>query len=627
MGAAKDGAPSYRIGSNRQFAHHLMATPLARIRNFCIIAHIDHGKSTLADRLLQFTGTIDARKLKEQTLDTMDIERERGITIKSVAVRMKYQADDGEDYIFNLIDTPGHVDFSYEVSRSLAACEGALLLVDASQGVEAQTVANAYKAVEQDLDIIPVINKIDLPSADIESARRQIEEVLGLDAKDALETSAKQGDGTKEVLEAIVRRIPPPSGEENASPRALIFDAVYNTYRGVIVYVRMVDGCIEPGMKILMMSTGQKFEVTELGVFGPEITPAESLNAGEVGYLICNIRSLEITKIGDTVTDAAHPAADALPGYEDVLPVVFCGMYPAASNDYNDLRAALERLHLNDASFQFHADSSDALGLGFRLGFLGLLHMEIIQERLEREFDLTLVTTMPNVAYRVIGITGEAITIENASKMPDPSQIKKIEEPYIEADIICPTQYLSAVIELCKKKRGVHVRVDYIDGNRCMAVYQMPLSEIVMDFYDRLKTITRGYGSLDYRLIGFREGNLVKLDLLLNGDPVDALSCIIHRERAVHVGRTLAAKLRKLIPRQQFEVAIQAAIGNKVIVRETVSALRKNVTAKCYGGDITRKRKLLEKQKAGKRRMKQVGSVEVPQEAFMALLRVNEDSD
>ena len=604
-----------------------MGTPIERIRNFCIIAHIDHGKSTLADRFLQDTGTIEARKLKEQTLDTMDIERERGITIKSVAVRMKYVAEDGIEYTLNLIDTPGHVDFSYEVSRSLAACEGALLLVDAAQGVEAQTLANAYKAIDQDLEIIPVINKIDLPSADIESAEEQIEEVLGLDSTGAIHTSAKAGLGITEALEAIVHRVPAPVGDREKPAQALIFDAVYNSYRGVIIYMRVVEGTIKTGSKIQMMSTGMKFEVAEVGVFSPDMIPSETLEAGEVGYLICNLKTLESTKIGDTITDALHPATEPLPGYEEVLPVVFCGMYPAVATDFGELRDALERLQLNDASFQFQADSSDALGLGFRLGFLGLLHMEIVQERLEREFDLTLVTTVPNVAYNVVLANGETLHIENASKMPAAGDIDRVEEPYIEADIMCPTEYLSAVIDLCKKKRGVHVRVDYVDKRRCMAVYQMPLAEIVLDFYDRLKTLTRGYGSLDYRMIGHRPGNLVKLDILLNSERVDALSCIVHRERAAWVGKTLASKLRKLIPRQQYEVAIQAAIGGKIIVRETVKALRKNVTAKCYGGDITRKRKLLEKQKEGKKRMKQVGSVEVPQEAFMALLRVNEEGD
>ena len=604
-----------------------MDSPIERIRNFCIIAHIDHGKSTLADRLLEETGTVDARNLKEQTLDTMDIERERGITIKSVAVRMNYRAQDGQDYELNLIDTPGHVDFSYEVSRSLAACEGALLLVDAAQGVEAQTLANAYKAIEQDLEIIPVINKIDLPSADIESARHQIQDVIGLDADHAILTSAKVGTGTQDVLEAIVSRIPPPKGDREAPLRALIFDAVYNSYRGVIVYVRVVDGVLATGMKVLMMFNNLKYEAVELGVFSPGFTPTQRLEAGEVGYLICNIKTLLSTKIGDTITDAQRPAAEPLPGYKNVQQVVFCGMYPAVETDYQELRDALERLQLNDCSFTFQADSSDALGLGFRLGFLGLLHMEIIQERLEREFNLTLVTTVPNVAYHIRKTNGEDVNIENASKMPPAVEIDVIEEPFIEADILCPTEYLSAVIDLCKKKRGVHVRVDYIDAKRCMAVYQMPLADIVLDFYDKLKTLTRGYGSLEYRLIGSRAGDLVKLDILLNGEPVDALSSIIHRDRAVPMGRRLASKLRKLIPRQQFEVAIQAAIGNKIIVRETISALRKNVTAKCYGGDITRKRKLLEKQKEGKRRMKQVGTVQVPQEAFMALLRVREEED
>ena len=604
-----------------------MTTSIERIRNFCIIAHIDHGKSTLADRLLEFTGTVDARNLKEQTLDTMELERERGITIKSVAVRMTYCAEDGQEYVLNLIDTPGHVDFSYEVSRSLAACEGALLLVDAVQGVEAQTLANAYKAVEQDLEIIPIINKIDLPSADIDSVRRQIQDVVGLDADAAVLTSAKDGTGTKEVLEAVVRRIPAPTGGRDAPLRALIFDAVYNSYRGVVIYVRVVEGRLEPGMKVTMMSKGGTYEVTELGVFTPEITPTKQLEAGEVGYVICSIKTLQSTQVGDTITDAHRPATAHLPGYKEAQPVVFCGMYPAVATDYQELRDALERLQLNDASFKFQADSSGALGLGFHLGFLGLLHMEIIQERLEREFDLTLVTTVPNVAYRVTRIEGEQVVIENASKMPPADQIERVEEPYIEADIMCPTEYLSAVIDLCKKKRGIHVRVDYIDARRCMAVYQLPLAEVILDFYDKLKTLTRGYGSLEYELLGFREGDLVKLDILLNGEPVDALSSIVHRNRAVWVGRTLAGKLRKLIPRQQFEVVIQAAIGSRIIVRESIKPLRKNVTAKCYGGDITRKRKLLERQREGKRRMKQIGTVEVPQEAFMALLQVNEEAD
>ena len=604
-----------------------MAAPLENIRNFCIIAHIDHGKSTLADRLLEVTGTIDQRNMKEQTLDTMDIERERGITIKSVAVRMQYKAQDGQTYVLNLIDTPGHVDFSYEVSRSLAACEGALLLVDAAQGVEAQTLANAYKAIEQNLEIIPVINKVDLPSADIESAKRQIEDVVGLDSEGAIPASAKTGLGAVDILEGIVRRIPAPQGDRSAPLRALIFDAVYNSYRGVIVYIRVVEGVITTGMKVQMMKVGGKYEVTELGTLSPGFTPTDRLEAGEVGYVICSIKTLSSTKVGDTITSSLSPAEEPLPGYEEVLPMVFCGMYPAVETDYQELRDALERLQLNDCSFVFQADSSDALGLGFRLGFLGLLHMEIIQERLEREFNLTLVTTVPNVAYHITKTNGDRITIENASKMPNPAEIEVIEEPYIEADIMCPTEFLSTVIDLCKKKRGIHVRVDYIDAKRCMAVYQMPLAEIVLDFYDKLKTLTRGYGSLEYRLIGYRPGELVKLDILLNGESVDALSSIVHRERSVYLGRQLASKLRKLIPRQQFEVAIQAAIGSKIIVRETISAVRKNVTAKCYGGDITRKRKLLEKQKEGKRRMKQVGSVEVPQEAFMALLRVNEESD
>ncbi len=604
-----------------------MGTPIERIRNFSIIAHIDHGKSTLADRLLEYTHSVDERKLKAQTLDSMDIERERGITIKSVAVRMNYKARDGHDYVLNLIDTPGHVDFAYEVSRSLAACEGALLLVDAAQGVEAQTLANAYKAIDQNLEIIPVINKIDLPSADIPGVIRQIDDILGLDGSSAVHASAKAGIGTEDVLEAVVARIPAPTGDRDKPLRCLIFDAVYNSYRGVIIYIRVVEGRVKPGAKIQLMASGTKFEVIELGVLSPETTPTSLLEAGEVGYLICNIKSLDVAKIGDTVTDVINPATEPLPGYEEVQPVVFCGMYPAVANDYTELRDALEKLQINDASFQYHADSSDALGFGYRLGFLGLLHMEIVQERLEREFNLTLVTTVPNVAYHIIMTNGADMMIENASKMPPTGEIDVIEEPYIEADIICPTEFLSAVIDLCKKKRGIHVRVDYIDSRRCMAIYQMPLAEIVLDFYDKLKSLSRGYGSLEYRIIGYRPGDLVKLDIMLNGDRVDALSCIVHRERASWVGKQLASRLQKLIPRQQFEVAIQAAIGGKIIVRETVRAMRKNVTAKCYGGDITRKRKLLEKQKEGKKRMKQVGSVEVPQEAFMALLKVNEDGD
>lgn len=599
----------------------------SHIRNFCIIAHIDHGKSTLADRLLQMTHTVEDRKMKEQTLDTMDIERERGITIKSVAVRMEYTALDGETYMLHLIDTPGHVDFAYEVSRSLAACEGALLLVDAAQGVEAQTLANAYKAVDQDLEIIPVINKIDLPNADIDNARQQILDIIGLDPDEAVLASAKSGLGTQDVLEAVVRKMPPPAGNPDAPLRALIFDASYDSYRGVVVYLRITDGRLVKGQKILLMKADRKYEVTEVGCFTPGAKPLPSLECGEVGYMICSIRTLQDTKVGDTVTDAVHPAAEPLPGYEEVKPVVFCGMYPAVATDFGELRDALEKLSLNDASFEYVADSSDALGLGFRLGFLGLLHMEIIQERLEREFNLTLVSTMPNVAYQITRTDGELTVIEKASQMPPRAEIELCEEPYIEADIMVPTEYLSTVIDLCKRKRGIHVRVDYIDGRRCMAVYQMPLAEIVIDFYDKLKSYTRGYGSLEYRIIGYRAGDLVKLDIMLNGESVDALSVIVHRDNAVPMGKALASKLRSLIPRQQYEVAIQAAIGGKIIVRETVKALRKNVTAKCYGGDITRKRKLLEKQKEGKKRMKQVGSVEVPQEAFMALLRVSEDSD
>jgi GTP-binding protein LepA len=604
-----------------------MPVPEENIRNFCIIAHIDHGKSTLADRILQVTGATDPRTFRDQSLDTMELERERGITIKSVAVRLEYTAKNGQVYELNLIDTPGHVDFSYEVSRSLAACEGALLLVDAAQGVEAQTLANAYKAIEQNLEIIPVINKIDLPGADIDGTRIQITDVIGLDGDHAIPASAKEGTGTLDILEAVVERIPHPTGDRALPLRALIFDAIYDSYRGVVVYMRLMEGRASRGQKVQFMSTGDKYEIIEIGVMTPGPRPVDLLEAGEVGYIICNIKTLQAVKIGDTVTDAGKPAMKPLPGYKEVLPMVFCGLYPAVATDFQDLRDALERLQINDASFVFQADSSDALGLGFRLGFLGLLHMEIIQERLEREFDLTLVTTVPNVAYHVYTMDGKMQVIENASKMPQAGHIDRIEEPYIEAEIICPTEYLSSVIELCKKKRGEHVRVDYIDARRCMAVYQMPLGEIVLDFYDRLKTCTRGYGSLEYHLIGHRPNALVKLDILLNGEPVDALSCIVHRDKATWIGRTLVTKLRGLIPRQQYEVAIQAAISSKILVRETIKALRKNVTAKCYGGDITRKRKLLEKQKEGKRRMKQVGTVEVPQEAFMALLSVSDDAE
>ncbi len=597
------------------------------IRNFCIIAHVDHGKSTLADRLLEFTKTVNERELREQTLDMLDIERERGITIKAVCVQMQYQRDNGEQYTLHLIDTPGHADFSYEVSRALAACEGALLLVDATQGVQAQTLAHAYKAVAQGLEIIPVINKIDLPSADSEDTRRQIEDVLGLDASEAILASAKTGIGTKEILESIIQKVPHPKGNSEAPLRALIFDAKYDTYRGVVVYLRVVNGTLQKGQKILFISTGVKYEVDEVGIFTPNMRPKTSLSTGEVGYMICNIKNIKDTKIGDTVTDAIHPAEEPLPGYEHIKPVVFCGMYPAVSQDYDELRDALEKLALNDASFEYKPDSSDALGLGFRLGFLGLLHMEIIQERLEREFGLNLVMTMPNVAYKVLKTNGEEIIVQKASQMPPPSEIDVIEEPYIQADIICPVEYLSAVIDLCKKKRGIHVKVDYLDSKRCLAVYQLPLAEIVVDFYDKLKTCTRGYGSLDYTIIGYRPGDLVKLDILINNDIVDALSVIVHKDHALYMGRALASKLRKLIPRQQFEVAIQAAIAKRVIVRETIKPIRKDVLAKCYGGDITRKRKLLEKQKEGKKRMKQIGVVEVPQEAFMALLKVSEDTE
>jgi GTP-binding protein LepA len=592
------------------------------IRNFCIIAHIDHGKSTLADRFLEVTGAVTAREFREQILDAMDLERERGITIKAHAVAIRYRAKDGRTYALHLIDTPGHVDFTYEVSRSLAACEGALLLVDATQGVEAQTIANAYLAIANNLTIIPVVNKIDLPSADVEGVKRQIEEVLGLDVKDALPVSAKEGKGVVEVLEAVIERIPPPTGDLRKPLKALVFDSWFDNYQGVVVLIRVIDGVVKPGMKILVMSTTRTFEVLEVGQFTPKRTKVESLGAGEVGYLCAGMKEVADTKIGDTLTDAARPTDRAFPGYKEAKPLVFCGLYSTDTARYEDLREALKKLRLNDSSFVYEPETSLALGFGFRCGFLGLLHMEIIQERLEREYELTLITTAPTVVYRVLTTAGETLTIDNPSKLPPPNAIERYEEPFIQATIITPERYVGGILQLCQDRRGTQKGLQYLDPTRVLLTYELPLNEVILDFYDKLKSKTQGYASLDYELIGYRDSDLVKVDLLLNGETVDALSFITHREKAQIRGRQLAEKMKELIPKQMFEVAIQAAIGNKVIARETVGALKKNVTAKCYGGDITRKRKLWEKQKEGKKRMKQVGRVEVPQEAFLALLKV-----
>ncbi len=596
----------------------------AHIRNFSIIAHIDHGKSTLADRLLEVTGTVSKREMSSQFLDDMDLERERGITIKARSVRLNYRARDGQDYVLNLIDTPGHVDFTYEVSRSLAACEGAILVVDATQGVQAQTLANVYLALDHDHVIVPVLNKIDLPSAEPDRVRQEIEDTIGLDASGAILASAKEGIGTEDILEAIVREIPAPKGDADAPLRALIFDSWFDPYHGAVSLVRVVDGTLAKGEHIRLMAVDKEFLVTRLCVLAPRAVEVDELGPGEVGILSAAIKEVADTKIGDTVTDGDRPASEPLPGFKPVKPMVFAGLYPAESADYENLRDAVEKLRLNDSSFTYEPETSLALGFGFRCGFLGLLHMEIIQERLEREFELTLITTAPTVAYRVVRTNGDAIIIDSPAKLPSPMEIDRIEEPYIRATIHLPTEFLGNVLQLCQDRRGEQKEMKYHGQTRVMVTYELPLSEIVMDFYDKLKSMTKGYASMDYEHLDFRPSNLVKLELLINGDPVDALSVIVHRDNAYVRGRDLCSRLRGLIPRQMFEIAIQAAIGSKVIARETVKAMRKNVTAKCYGGDITRKRKLLEKQKEGKKRMKQVGRVEIPQEAFLAVLKGGE---
>ncbi len=598
---------------------------MKNIRNFCIIAHIDHGKSTLADRIIELTGQVAKRDMEEQLLDSMDLERERGITIKLTPVSMKYNFQ-GEDYYFNLIDTPGHVDFNYEVSRSLAACEGALLVVDASQGVEAQTLANCYLALENDLEIIPVINKIDLPSARVDETKKEIEDAIGLDTSYAPLISAKEGLNILDVLKAIIKYIPAPKGDLDKPLKALMFDCQYDNYKGVIIFARIFDGSVSVGSKIKMFQTPNKtFEVTEVGIFAPQLFPIDSLNAGDVGYICASIKTISDTKVGDTVTDATNPCDHALKGYKHVLPMVYCGIYPADGSKYNDLRDSLEKLKLNDASLEYEPDTSVALGFGFRCGFLGLLHMEIIQERLEREFDLDLVTTAPSVSYKVFLTSGEMIEIDNPTKLPESTKIEHIEEPIVTAFVYSPPEYVGAIMDLCQDKRGIFIDMTYLDTKRVKITYEMPLNEIIYDFFDNLKSRTRGYASLDYEVKGYRTGKLVKLDMLLNGEMCDALSIIVHEERAYTRGRQIAEKLKDVIPRQMFEIPVQAAIGNKVIARETVKAMRKDVLAKCYGGDITRKKKLLEKQKEGKKRMRQVGSVAIPSEAFMSILKIDDE--
>jgi len=597
------------------------------IRNFSVIAHIDHGKSTLADRFLELTGALQAREMEAQVLDAMDLERERGITIKAHPVRLNYTSTAGVPYVLNLIDTPGHVDFSYEVTRSLAACEGALLLVDASQGVEAQTLANANLAVENALEIIPVINKIDLPGAQPEEARRQIEDIIGLDGTGAMLASAKLGTGVAEILEAIVARLPSPTGSPDAPLKALIFDSWYDPYRGVVIVVRVIDGVLRPGMRIRLMAEGQDYDAEEVGAFSPKPIVMQELGVGEVGFLVANIKKISDAKIGDTITEAVRPTAEAFPGFKELKPMVFAGLYPVEGHQYPELRDALEKLRLNDASFFYEPETSVALGFGFRCGFLGLLHMEIVQERLEREFNMDLVTTAPGVLYRVTTTDDEVHEIDSPAKLPDAGLIKVIEEPVITAMILTPAEHVGGILRLCQDKRGVQRTLEYLSSDRVLVTYELPFNEVVLDFYDRLKTISRGYASLDYHVTGYWPSPLVKLDILVNGDPVDALSIIVHRDTAYERGRLLASKMRELIPRQMFEVAIQAAIGGRIIARESVKAMRKNVLAKCYGGDITRKRKLLEKQKEGKKRMKRVGKVEIPQEAFLAVLRMGTDGE
>ncbi|MEO2668650.1 translation elongation factor 4 [Enterococcus faecium] len=596
-----------------------------QIRNFSIIAHIDHGKSTLADRILEMTHTVTSREMQDQLLDSMDLERERGITIKLNAVELNYTAKNGETYIFHLIDTPGHVDFTYEVSRSLAACEGAVLVVDAAQGIEAQTLANVYLALDNDLEILPVINKIDLPAADPERVRQEIEDVIGIDASEAVLASAKSGIGIEDILEQIVEYVPAPSGDLDAPLKALIFDSIYDSYRGVVLNVRITDGMVKPGDKIKLMSNGKTFDVTEVGVFSPKAVARDFLMVGDVGYITASIKTVQDTRVGDTVTLADNPAAEALPGYRKMNPMVYCGLYPIDTSRYNDLREALEKLQLNDAALQFEPETSQALGFGFRCGFLGLLHMDVVQERLEREFNLELITTAPSVIYHVNKTDGTTATVDNPADFPEPVTIQDVEEPFVKAQIMVPNDFVGAVMELSQRKRGEFITMDYLDDYRVNVVYNIPLSEIVFDFFDKLKSSTKGYASLDYEMSGYQKSKLVKMDILLNGEKVDALSFIVHRDFAYERGKAIVEKLKKLIPRQQFEVPIQAAIGQKIVARSDIKALRKNVWAKCYGGDVSRKRKLLEKQKEGKKRMKQIGSVEVPQEAFMAVLKMDED--
>jgi GTP-binding protein LepA len=596
----------------------------SKIRNFSIIAHIDHGKSTLADRILEKTNALQQREMKSQLLDSMDLERERGITIKLNAVQLKYKAKDGEEYIFHLIDTPGHVDFTYEVSRSLAACEGAVLVVDAAQGIEAQTLANVYLALDNNLEIIPVINKIDLPSADPERVRNEIEEVIGLDASDAVLASAKAGIGIEEILEQVVELVPAPQGDPDAPLKALIFDSLFDAYRGVIAYIRVVDGSVKVGDKIKMMSTGKEFDVTEVGVFNPKTQLLDELNVGDVGFLTAAIKNVGDTTVGDTITSAKNSATEPLAGYRKMNPMVYCGLYPIDASKFNDLRDALEKLELNDSALQFEPETSQALGFGFRCGFLGLLHMEIIQERIEREFKIDLITTAPSVIYNVIQTDGTVLKVDNPANMPDAQKIESVEEPYVKATMMAPTEFVGAIMEICQNKRGNFIDMQYMDETRVSIHYEIPLAEIVYDFFDQLKSNTRGYASFDYELIGYQPSKLVKMEILLNAETVDALSFIVHKDFAYERGKIIVDKLKTLIPRQQFEVPIQAAIGQKIVARSTISAMRKNVLAKCYGGDISRKRKLLEKQKEGKKRMKQVGSVEVPQEAFMAVLKMDD---